>query len=558
VSVAAPSVRGRPGDERRLLGQVLLETGLITADGLAAALAAQRLGGGRLGTLLMRGGHIVPAAFHLFLGEHLEALRPDIVDGLRSGAVAGLLPARLAHHYLMMPAREQDGVLDLAVATFDRPAVRPAVEAITGLRVEPIIAPPSLLAEAIGWHYPDEVEPGVRFRPAGDNVLVLADGARGLGAAALESLSAVAPAGEWLRAIVSLAVREGARRIEIEPGEDAVTLVFTEQGWRRTRGELPGGAYPGVAVLVDGLARIPARGRVVPREGRFAVRTGSGQILVSVMALPGHTGRIYRLDLRAERVVGPEAAAIAATEPGLRDAVLEIATRGRGLLGLAATGPTEWAAALDVVLSVLRDRPGHRAVIGAWDDPGETVLRGAAVTAAGAGDMLVIGTPWRHGFGAAVGALARERVVLAAVDAPDACAAAETIARSTAGTEAARGPAGVLAVRHLETPCTACRTPYDLGDLLALLPDASSAPAPAWIAPGCPACRGSGRIEMQRVAEFLPLEAGRLARPGASARRLREETPWRPTLRRAAVRGALAGSIDAREVVRLLVHEPRA
>jgi len=240
--------------------------------------------------------------------------------------------------------------------------------------------------------------------------------------------------------------------------------------------------------------------------------------------------------------------------------VLDRAARGRGLLGLAATGPTEWAAALEVVLEVLRVLPGRRSVIGAWDDPGEAVLHAApgAAAPAAAGDLLVIGTPWRHGFGAAVGALARERVVLAAVDAPDACAAAETIARSTAGVEAGAGPAGVLAVRHLETPCTACRTPFDLGELLALLPGASSAPAPAWIAPGCPACRGSGRIDMQRVAEFLPLEAGRLARPGTNARRLREETPWRPTLRRAAVRGALAGSIDAREVVRLLVHEPRA
>jgi type IV pilus assembly protein PilB len=552
------TARGRPGDERRLLGQVLLEAGLITPRGLSTALATQRLCGGRLGTLLMRGGHIVPAAFHLFLGEHLDALRPDIVDGLRSGAVSGLLPARLAHHYLMMPAREQDGVLDLAVATFDRPGVRPAIEALTGLVVEPIIVPPSLLAEAIGRHYPEEVEPGVRFRPAGDNLLVLADGASGLQAAALESLTAAAPAGEWLRAIAALATREGARRIEIEPGGDGVTVFFTGPRGRRSEAALPAGAFPGVAALIDGLARIPARGRVVPREGRFAVRSGADRLLVSVLALPGLTGRAYRLDLRTERVAGPDAAAIAGGLDALRSTLETLGERRRGLLALAATGPTEWAAALDIVFEVLGDRLGHGAVIGAWDDPGEGVSRGATDTTAPAGGLLVIGTPWRNGQGAAIAALARARVVLAAVDAPDACAAAETISRSTAGWDASDVPAGVLAVRHLETACGACRTPYDLGDLLALLPGASSAPAPAWMAPGCPACRGSGSIEMQRVAEFLPLEAGRLARPWASARRLREEPPWRPTLRSAAVRGALAGSIDAREVVRLLVHEPRA
>jgi len=553
--------RGRAGEDRRLLGELLLEAGLVTPRGLSLALAAQRLGGGRLGMHLMRGGHVVPAAFHLFLGEHLEALRPDLLEDLLAGAAAGRLPARLAHHYGIVPVREQDGVLDLAVATFDQPGLRPAVEALTGLKVEPIIAPPALLAEALGRHYPEEVEPGILFRPAGDNVLVLGDGAHGLRAAAVESLTAGAPAGEWLRAIAALAVREGARRIEIEPRADTVAVSFTARAGRRPAVALPRGAYPGVAALLEGLARIPARGRIVPREGRFTVASGGERLFMSVLALPGLPARNYRLDLRSERIAGPDAHAIAASLPPLREAVDDLAARGRGLLGLAATAPAEWAAALETVLEHLRDRLGRRAVIGSWDDRGTGAIRDAIGAAAArppdGTDLLVIGTPWRSGVGASIGALARDRVILAAVDAPDACAGAEAMARATAGSEADIGPSGVLAVRHLETPCTSCRTPFDLGELLALLPGGSSAPAPAWMAPGCSGCRGSGRIEMARVSEFLPLAAGRLARPGTRARRLREESPWRPTIARSAVRGALAGSIDAREVVRLLVHEPR-
>jgi len=553
--------RGRAGDERRLLGELLVEAGLVTSRGLSLALEAQRLGGGRLGMHLMRGGHIVPAAFHLFLGEHLEAMRPDLLDDVRAGAAAGRVPARLAHHYGMVPVREHDGVLDLAVSTFDQPGLRSAVEALTGLKVEPIIAPPSLLAEALGQHYPGEVEPGILFRPAGDNILVLADGAHGVRAAAVESLSAGAPAGEWLCAITALALRDGARRVEIEPRADTVAVTFSGRGGGHPGISMARGAYPGVAALLEGLGRIASRGRIVPREGRFVARSGSVRLFVSVLALPGLLGRTYRLDLRSETIAGPDAGAIALALPALRQALDALADRGRGLLGLAATGPTEWAAALEAVLQHLRDRLGRRAVVGGWDDRGADAIRAAAGPAAsrppGGTELLVIGTPWRSGIGDAIAALAHDHVVLAAIDAPDACAGAEAMARGTAGLDLAAGPAGILAVRHLETACSACRRPFDLGELLALLPGGASAPAPAWIAPGCSGCRGSGHIEMTRVAEFLPLAAGRLGRPGTRARQLRGESPWHPTIVRSAVRGALDGSIDAREVVRLLVHEPR-
>jgi hypothetical protein len=62
---------------------------------------------------------------------------------------------------------------------------------------------------------------------------------------------------------------------------------------------------------------------------------------------------------------------------------------------------------------------------------------------------------------------------------------------------------------------------------------------------------------MERIVETLALVAGRLSRPGIEARRLRSEAGGASGLVEAAIRGARDGRIDAREVVRLLVHEPR-
>jgi type IV pilus assembly protein PilB len=547
--------RRRVVADRRLLGDLLLEAGLVTPEGLTAGLAVQRLGGGRLGVHLMRGGHVVPAAFHLFLGEHLESLRPDLVEDLRAGSAAGRLPARLAHHYGMVPVREADGVLELAVAAFDDPRLRPAVEALVGLPVEPIIAPPALLSEALAAHYPAEVEPGIVHRAAGDNVLVISDPDRGLRASELDRLRADAPSGEWVRSIVAAAFREGARRVAIEPRAGDVEVVFSGSRSRLEIASLPYGPFPGIAALLEGLARIAARGRIVPRAGRFVVRSGKARLHASLLALPGLAGRAYRIDLRSERRGGPGPAALSQPLRELHAAVEGLVARGRGLLALAATSPGEWSTALETIEHLLGDRLPRRQVIGSWDERGAAMPPEAAAIAGavpGAGpDLVVLAAPWRVGDGAWVGALARDRVVLAAVDAADACTAGEALARGSTGAGSNGGPVGILAARHLETVCDACRTGFDLRDLIALLPDGSAAPAPAWTAPGCAECRGSGAVAMTPVCEYLALQ------PGTRARALREESPGRPTILRAALFGALQGTIDAREVVRLLVHEPR-
>ena len=77
-------------------------------------------------------------------------------------------------------------------------------------------------------------------------------------------------------------------------------------------------------------------------------------------------------------------------------------------------------------------------------------------------------------------------------------------------------------------------------------------------APGCDACRGSGRLDRVRVLEYLPLDSQDLRRPGRrAALRDRQAEARQPTLLDAVLSEAADGRVDVREVLRLLVHEPR-
>jgi hypothetical protein len=264
------SRRSDPGSDRRLLGDLLLEAGLVSRSGLETGLAEQRLRGGRLGYNLLRAGRVTPAAFYLFLQDHLPVLSADLVETMRSAPAADRLPARLVHHYQVAPVRVEAGVLHLAVANADLPGLFPALTELTGLRVDPLVCPPALIADCLARSWPAEVEPGVVHRPAGDSILVVSDRSRGLRPHRIETLPEDAPGSEWLRAMAAEAIQRGARRVRIEPEPAEMSVAFEEPLGDESRAGLPPGAYRHPSLLL-GLPRIAAR-PVAPREGRLALR----------------------------------------------------------------------------------------------------------------------------------------------------------------------------------------------------------------------------------------------------------------------------------------------
>jgi type II secretory ATPase GspE/PulE/Tfp pilus assembly ATPase PilB-like protein len=541
----------RRHDTPRLLGELLLEAGVVNGAGLRAGLEAQRLGGGRLGWHLMRLGEVVPVGFHLFLDTHLEGMRPDLMESLRSGEAAGMIPAPLAHHYRMMPVRDDGATLEIALAQVDPRGLLPAVEALTGRRVEPIICPPSFLAESIARHYPAEVEAGVRFRAAGEAELVVRAARRGIAPAGIEALRPSAPASEWLRALLALGLRRRARLLAIEPVRHGGRLrLESDEGEEDL--DLPEGPLASVAALVDGLSGAAARGQVLPREGRFTAVDEGRRVAVSALSLPGLHGRTTLLHLREERLLDPTPLQHARALPALVSAVETLASERRGLLVLAGTGPSEWNSALLAVLGLLGERLPRRDVRGGWDEPAPVSLESPA-------DLLVVATPWDESLAPALEAEAAQRVVLAACDAGNAFRAAGALAQGRVGRVPRCAPAGILAARHLEAVCGVCRRPFDFGDLLDLVPEAGPARSGSYAtAPGCDACRGSGRLDRVRVLEYLPLDSQDLRRPGRrAALRDRQAEARQPTLLDAVLSEAADGRVDVREVLRLLVHEPR-
>jgi len=111
----------------------------------------------------------------------------------------------------------------------------------------------------------------------------------------------------------------------------------------------------------------------------------------------------------------------------------------------------------------------------------------------------------------------------------------------------------------MERLCVACRHPVDPFEFLLPAPGHRGAPSGAYgVAQGCASCRTSGLLLWEPIFEFLgPLPGEELLLPDVPARALREDRARRgtETLFLAGLAKAAAGIVDAREPLRLLLHE---
>ncbi len=562
--------RRAPDDDRRLMGDLLIEAGIVSRAGISAGLHEQRLRGGRLGFNLVRIGEVTPVAFHFFLQERFPILVPELAEAMRHSPAIDLVPAGLAHHYSMFPVRAVDGVLDLAVAGADTPLLIPALQELTGLRVEPLISPPSLIAEALARFYPGEVAPGVLYRPLGENLLVLSDPGRGIRPLDPDLLPEDASGAEWLRGIIAQGIDRRARRIQIEPQSEALQIWF--QGPRESDSgmSLPGGAYAGIASLLEGLSGIAARPRSAPRDGRLTLSLDGRRVSASVLASQGYEGHSYAIDLRQEMIISPDRDVLAEDVPLLADALRSLAESRRGLLVLAAPGPAEIETGVTAILNLLGNSLPGRVSVADWNidiarsvphDGGEHVPLATRVDRAleRQPDLIVTPEMGRADDPRSAIALARERVVIAPLVATDAFDAAEQIGSAGMGRAAADVVAGILGVGLLETLCASCRVPYDLFEVVPPRAGYRSIPTGEFAAgAGCAACRGSGARNLVPVFEFLPTSAGdALFRPGCRAALLRDDRlrAGESTLLKSALQKASTGLVDVREPLRLLLHE---
>ena len=141
--------------DRRLIGEILVERGLITEEQLAQALAVQKVEGcGYLGSILVRLGYAqeIDIVIALVVQCNLPFISVSKYD--INPEIARLIPAQVAQRDRLVPLDKIGNILSVVMLNPLDDNMRREVESITGCRIATFISTSVEIDQALARLYP--------------------------------------------------------------------------------------------------------------------------------------------------------------------------------------------------------------------------------------------------------------------------------------------------------------------------------------------------------------------------------------------------------------------
>ena len=289
MPLASPTTLAQPDrpPRARLLGELLVERGIVSTADIHKALAFQEQFGGRIGSILVRLGAVSE-----------ETLLPVLSDQLGVPLLAvGEWPEQpdAIRELLADSGYSVEWWLDNGVAAWTAPDGQVLAVARDSLD--------ALVNESLGRCL---VGTGWQWRLARtqdlDRLLEMAGRSRAAGdldddVSHLRELAEEAPVIELVNNILAQAMDQRASDIHIEPEELVFHVRMRTDGILHTRMTLPASRYPAVASRVKLISGMDIAERRLPQDGRLSARVSGQEIDVRVSAVPAVHGESIVLRL---------------------------------------------------------------------------------------------------------------------------------------------------------------------------------------------------------------------------------------------------------------------
>ncbi|OQX92833.1 MAG: hypothetical protein B6D58_00955 [candidate division Zixibacteria bacterium 4484_95] len=267
------------------LGELLIQSGLISKSQLENALEHQRRSGGRIGSILVELGYITEDRLQEVIAEKLNLPKLSLADLEIDVNVVKLLPAEVARRYTVIPIFLIGNVLTV---TMDDPLNFVAIDEIvynTKMEVKRVVATKSEIEAAIDKYYSitdtmsktmDRLEAPITTH-AEDKIVDLEK---------KEDISADMPAVELVDAIIGQAVKSKASDIHFEPDERNFRIRFRIDGLMREVAALELHIHQPVVSRLKVMSKIDISEKRLPQDGRFRMIFRNNPIDFRVSTMP--------------------------------------------------------------------------------------------------------------------------------------------------------------------------------------------------------------------------------------------------------------------------------
>ncbi len=540
----------------RLIGEILVEDGLCSAEAVESALKQQTERGGLTGELLVGQGSVTKLQVLEALGKQLGlTVHQKIEDDQIDVSLVGKLSMGYAKDSEVLPIRLADGVLSVATSN---PMMTSALDDLRvlfdGARIEPFLVTQDVLNTAINHAFDrraraDQVVGDMEKGDSGvaDIALELEDAAKDI----LDE-DDEAPIIRLVNSVLNQAAKERASDVHIEPMEKYVLIRFRKDGVLKEVVRTSKKFQPSITSRVKIMGNLNIAEKRMPQDGRIRIKVAGRDIDLRLSTIPtAHGERIVM------RLLDKGSTTLDLKTLGMRaevvEAMAQLVHRPNGIL--LCTGPTG-SGKTTTLYSALTSINNPDINILTIEDPVEyqlegigqmqvnpkidfTFAKGLRATLRQDPDVVLVGEIRDlETAEIAVQAALTGHLVLSTVHTND---AASTYTRMVdMGVEPfllSSSIVGILAQRLIRVLCRDCRVPHlptdlELEQLGLKRSDPRLKTATFYRAKGCPQCSMSGYAGRSGLHELLI--------PNEEIKRLVVSKSDAGTIKRAAVAGGMA------------------
>jgi type IV pilus assembly protein PilB len=341
-----------------LIGQILVQKGLITEQQLNEGLAMQKQTTQRIGELLVDLGYLDQRQLFEALAEQQGIRFVDLSRYSVDPAIAQLLDRGSAERHQALALARGDGTIQVAMAEPDNVIALDDLKMRLQVPVEPFLAAPDALKQAITRAYESAGGPttAARARPtpaaaggggdatfAGFDISKLTESIRdqrSLGSEEdvsseseqrietdrLTDMTEEAPIIKITKVIIQRAIQERASDIHVEPMRKGVRVRYRIDGVLHEVLPLPRYVHAPLVSRLKIMAEMNIAERRVPQDGRIHIRHGENDYDLRVSSIPTTLGEkvVMRILDKSSVLIGlDKLGLVAATQAELEKLIVQ-------------------------------------------------------------------------------------------------------------------------------------------------------------------------------------------------------------------------------------------
>lgn len=273
-------------EKRELIGQMLINKGLITSEQLEIGLREQKRHGGYIGENLIKRGFIKEEDFYPVLSEQLgiDFIRPNEI--IVSPDVINAVPANYASHYKFIPIRLEGTVLTIGVTDPLDIQTMDDIKLVLGRDIRPVLATKTDILESIKKYYgigAETIERIISKTEKEETSAIQLDKTQ-----KIDEMAEDASIIKFVNQILLEAYRDNATDIHIEPYEDELKVRYRIDGILYDATIPPTIKHFQSAIVsrIKIMSSMNIAERRLPQDGRIKVKVGGDELDLRVSVLP--------------------------------------------------------------------------------------------------------------------------------------------------------------------------------------------------------------------------------------------------------------------------------